>query len=570
GTSILLKVMAGDKIAVNAENFYEQLQSQPEDIVSSEAVMSQVLNAMAGGAAATTGSEGAGANILQTNTDPAALQSAYEALQAAETDSSKPRSYLNYLFFDEHMKVVAEHSRLWQADGAADWKTIGTEEAIEIPENGYIAVYLSNQGAEQVYYDNLAVTLTPGALLEEKHYYPYGLPIQGWGTTASGSLPNRQRYQGNEYREEAGLNWMDFHNRQYDPQLGRFLALDALAAAGGQQVLSPYHAMGCNPAMMVDPLGLQSGEPGSLLTGGNVPGSSGWGAISGYYKSSLVPQSQRPLELQGMLGAMAMMRILSGDAAGYATRTSGGGSGMLTSYEQLLQISYWQKQWSDETKRRGNGSRKYFSAGQGGFFSEETAEDLIGATIDGFDLKENIVKVTLANGGGSNYSIAYEGTDFHLQEDIWSDIWNSNFVRGIIPDKISISIGGDIAFGVGVGAQPLNFTLLTRGKEPGIYLTPTFNITVGITAKAEGSVNFSTANYTGDPRNINSSMVTGITHAGAISFKALGGVSVGMSWAPTGDGEGFIGKNVGIGVGIGFSLEYQRQSTPGVMPLWQW
>ncbi|OJV51245.1 MAG: hypothetical protein BGO31_05255, partial [Bacteroidetes bacterium 43-16] len=258
GTSILLKVMAGDKIAVNAENFYEQLQSQPEDIVSSEAVMSQVLNAMAGGAAATTGSEGAGANILNTNTDPAALQSAYEALQAAETDSSKPRSYLNYLFFDEHMKVVAGHSRLWQADGAADWKTIGTEEAIEIPENGYIAVYLSNQGAEQVYFDNLAVTVTPGALLEERHYYPYGLPIKGWGTTATSSLPNRQRYQGNEYREEAGLNWMDFHNRQYDPQLGRFLALDALADMGGQQVLSPYHAMGCNPAMMVDPLGLRS------------------------------------------------------------------------------------------------------------------------------------------------------------------------------------------------------------------------------------------------------------------------------------------------------------------------
>ena len=51
---------------------------------------------------------------------------------------------------------------------------------------------------------------------------------------------------------------MDFHNRQYDPQLGRFLGVDALAGSGGQQVLSPYHAMACNPAMMVDPLGLRS------------------------------------------------------------------------------------------------------------------------------------------------------------------------------------------------------------------------------------------------------------------------------------------------------------------------
>jgi len=98
----------------------------------------------------------------------------------------------------------------------------------------------------------------PALYQEEKHYYPYGLPIQGWGNVATGSLPNRQRYQGNEYREEAGLNWMDFHNRQYDPQLGRFLGVDALAGSGGQQVLSPYHAMACNPAMMVDPLGLRS------------------------------------------------------------------------------------------------------------------------------------------------------------------------------------------------------------------------------------------------------------------------------------------------------------------------
>lgn len=358
GTSILLKVMAGDKIAVNAENFYEQLQAQPEDVVSGEQVITQILNTMAGGAAATTGSEGAGANMLNAGADPG-LQSAYEALQATETDSTRPRSYLNYLFFDEHMKLVAEHSRLWQADGAADWKTIGTEEALEIPQNGYIAVYLSNQGAEQVYFDNLAVTVIPGALLDEKHYYPYGLPIKGWGSTASGSLPNRQRYQGNEYREEAGLNWMDFHNRQYDPQLGRFLSLDELADAGGQQVLSPYHAMGCNPALMVDPFGLQSSSvsnpiPGTLLTGGNVPGSSGWGAISRFYNNYLVPASQRPTELQGFLGAMAMMSILSGDAGGAATRMSaGGGDGRtMTSYEQFAQINNWKRQWKEEGQRR--------------------------------------------------------------------------------------------------------------------------------------------------------------------------------------------------------------------------
>ncbi len=60
---------------------------------------------------------------------------------------------------------------------------------------------------------------------------------------------------------------MDFHNRSYDPQLGRFLSPDPLADEGGQQILSPFHAMGCDPVNMVDPLGLQSALPGSWQAG---------------------------------------------------------------------------------------------------------------------------------------------------------------------------------------------------------------------------------------------------------------------------------------------------------------
>ncbi|WP_129022110.1 RHS repeat-associated core domain-containing protein [Edaphocola flava] len=54
---------------------------------------------------------------------------------------------------------------------------------------------------------------------------------------------------------------MDFHNRQYDPQLGRFMGIDPMADAAGQQGLSPYHAMACNPSTMTDPLGLFATGP---------------------------------------------------------------------------------------------------------------------------------------------------------------------------------------------------------------------------------------------------------------------------------------------------------------------
>ncbi|HTO14426.1 MAG TPA: hypothetical protein VLZ83_01585 [Edaphocola sp.] len=50
-------------------------------------------------------------------------------------------------------------------------------------------------------------------------------------------------------------------------RLDSHLGIDPLADGGGQQVLSPYHAMGCNPAMMIDPLGLQGQT--SMSTPGN-------------------------------------------------------------------------------------------------------------------------------------------------------------------------------------------------------------------------------------------------------------------------------------------------------------
>ncbi|HTO16537.1 MAG TPA: hypothetical protein VLZ83_12250, partial [Edaphocola sp.] len=57
------------------------------------------------------------------------------------------------------------------------------------------------------------------------------------------------------------------HKEEYK-RLACHLSIDPLADGGGQQVLSPYHTMGCNPAMMLDPLGLQ-GQTGMSSPNGN-------------------------------------------------------------------------------------------------------------------------------------------------------------------------------------------------------------------------------------------------------------------------------------------------------------
>ncbi len=260
GTSIMLKVMAGDKVDINADNFYESLQNSNSNNEAPAAVLfEQVIGGLAGGSGALSSTEGGSPNALTERilSNPEAV-TAYEDLLAAETDSTRPKAFLNFLFFDEEMNLLPEHSRIWQADGEDGWSRIGSEEytSLEMPQNGYIVSYLSNQSTQEAWFDNMNVALSNGMLLEEHHYYAYGLPIAGFSSLAANATPNRQRYQGNEYIESVGLEWMDFHNRQYDPQLGRFLSVDPLADAGGQQVLSPYHAMGCNPVSMVDPWGL--------------------------------------------------------------------------------------------------------------------------------------------------------------------------------------------------------------------------------------------------------------------------------------------------------------------------
>jgi len=59
---------------------------------------------------------------------------------------------------------------------------------------------------------------------------------------------------------------MDFNFRQYDPQLGRFNAVDPLA--GSTDMVSPYAAMGNAPESLTDPTGLQPGPSPKISTAG--------------------------------------------------------------------------------------------------------------------------------------------------------------------------------------------------------------------------------------------------------------------------------------------------------------
>ena len=79
----------------------------------------------------------------------------------------------------------------------------------------------------------------------QARYYPFG------EMTVSGFADNAHGFTGKEYDSEMGLNY--FCQRYYDPEIGRFMALDPQ----GSPASSPYAYCSNNPLIFSDPTGMK-------------------------------------------------------------------------------------------------------------------------------------------------------------------------------------------------------------------------------------------------------------------------------------------------------------------------
>lgn len=101
-----------------------------------------------------------------------------------------------------------------------------------------------------VWFDNVQVLHYNTQVLEENHYYPYGLTVSA---SAMGMTQQPLKYQGIELEKNFGLETYETYYRGLDPQLGRFNSIDPKAEK--YYSTSPYVSMDNNPILNIDPRG---------------------------------------------------------------------------------------------------------------------------------------------------------------------------------------------------------------------------------------------------------------------------------------------------------------------------
>lgn len=263
GATKLLKVMSGDRIHTSVEYFYTIANANNTPANGIGSLITSLANALITTSAVPGLIKGQPALVtapLQSNTDIINLLN-----KPANTSGTNqaPKAYLNILFFDEQFKFDKDNSQVIPVAYLPNQKgTIDKRLANSLPvkKSGYVYLYYSNESDELVYFDNFMLTHERGRLLQEAHYYPYGLLMAGisgksFGNKGNKFLYNSKEMQSGEFASGEGLEWYDYGARMYDPQIGRWHTPDPLSKNYADW--APYHYAADNPALFVDPDGKQ-------------------------------------------------------------------------------------------------------------------------------------------------------------------------------------------------------------------------------------------------------------------------------------------------------------------------
>ena len=261
GPSLLLKVMSGDIINFAVQSYYNT-----NTITTTNSSLNDVLNSLAGGLmnTATGAAEGSLSSFTSSSGPVYAAVSNFLTNNDPAPPAGYPKAYLNWVFLDDQFNYQSSSSGAIAAANsskpAATLNTLAPGAPLTMPRNGYLYIWVSNetQGWD-VFFDNLSIQYQTGPVLEENHYYPFGLTMAGISDKAVKTNYTENKYRWNkgselqnkEFSDGSGLEMYETNLRELDPQLGRWWQLDSKP----DYTQSPYSSMKNDPILFNDPLG---------------------------------------------------------------------------------------------------------------------------------------------------------------------------------------------------------------------------------------------------------------------------------------------------------------------------
>ncbi|MFZ1527278.1 MAG: DUF6443 domain-containing protein [Ferruginibacter sp.] len=258
GLEFMIKVMAGDKIDILGKSYYLNTTTVSNANSTALDLLSLVTN-MLGSPVNPAAAKGITAAQMQT-LNTGLIPNTFFTGNNGETGTTVPKAYINYIFFDEKFQYAGGNVSRVGTSGTVKnhWNVDASLQNINVTKNGYLFVYVSNESNFDVFFDNLQVVHTAGPIMEETHYYLFGLTMAGVSSKAAGKLDNNYKYNGKElqnkeFSDGSGLEFYDFGARYYDPQLGVWHNPDPLAEK--YPSISPWVYTFNNPLLFVDPDG---------------------------------------------------------------------------------------------------------------------------------------------------------------------------------------------------------------------------------------------------------------------------------------------------------------------------
>ena len=267
GPAIILKVMSGDSVVIGTNYYFNSTSATNGQQLSA----SDLINALASGiVSATGGAHGSFSDLTGSSTPLTGALTSFITTNNAN-QGGKPNAYLNWILLNNQFGYISANGQ----SGAQQVATAGTTAGgglqaplgttFKVKTSGYLYIYVSNATPNwDVFFDNLSIMHYAGPMLEETHYYPFGLTMAGISDKAVKSqyAENKYRYnkgselQNKEFSDGSGLEMYETPLRELDPQLGRWWQLDSKPGYAE----NPYSAMGNNPILHNDPLGDVPGD----------------------------------------------------------------------------------------------------------------------------------------------------------------------------------------------------------------------------------------------------------------------------------------------------------------------